>query len=86
MSKTIDYNELFNELQKYCDDENCCNAFRHISLLELQALNYLLDRLIIYCENLNQEELEDNECGDKVLELALLADALFTKDLRSEGE
>ena len=78
--KTKDYNELFADLQKACDEENVLNAFAYISLGELENLNYLLDRLIIFCENVDQEELEDCECGDKVLELYKLADTLFIKN------
>ena len=33
-----------------------------------------MDRLLIFCENIDSEELEDYECGDKVLELYKLAD------------
>lgn len=81
MSKSVDYNELFNDLQKDCTAENCCNAFANITLGELIELNYLLDRLLIFCENIDTEELEDYECGDKVLELYKLADTLFSRDL-----
>ena len=81
MSKTNDYNELFAELQKDCKRKNCCNAFAGITLGELIELNYLLDRLLIFRENIDTEELEDYECGDKVLELYRLADTLFSKGL-----
>ena len=81
MSKNVDYNELFDELQKTCCRENCCNVFANITLGELVELNYLLDRLLIFCENIDTEELEDYECGDKVLELYKLADTLFDRDL-----
>lgn len=76
-----DYNELFSELQKHCTHENCCNAFANITLGELIEMNYLLDRLLIFCENIDTEELEDYECGDKVLKLYKLADTLFDRDL-----
>lgn len=78
---SIDYNKLFAELQKNCVRENCCNAFSNISLAELIELNYLLDRVLIFCENIDSEELEDFEFGDKVLELYKLADTLFSRDL-----
>lgn len=81
MSGNVDYNKLFAELQKDCTRENCCNAFANITLWELKELNYLLDRLLIFCENIDTEELEDYECGDKVLKLYRLADALFSRDL-----
>ena len=81
MSKSVDYNELFAELQKNCNVENCCNAFANITLEELIELNYLLDRLLIFCENVDTEELEDCECGDKILKLYKLADTLFSRDL-----
>ncbi len=68
-------------MQKACDRENCCNAFANIALDELVELNYLLDRLLIFCENIDTEELEDYECGDKVLKLYKLADTLFARDL-----
>lgn len=77
----MDYNKLFDELQKHCTMENCCNAFADITLEELKELNYLLDRLLIFCENIDTEELEDFECGDKILELYRLADTLFSRDL-----
>ena len=32
-------------------------------------------------ENIDSEELEDYECGDKVLELYKLVDILFDRDL-----
>lgn len=76
-----DYNELFAELQKRCHLENCSNAFADITLGELVELNYLLDRLLIFCENIDTEELEDYECGDKILKLYKLADTLFSRDL-----
>lgn len=81
MDKSIDYNELFFELQKQCNADNYCNAFADINLGELIELNYLLDRLLIFCENIDTEELEDFECGDKVLKLYKLADTLFSRDL-----
>lgn len=81
MSKNIDYNKLFDELQKDCIRENCCNAFANIGLDELIELNYLLDRLLIFCENIDTEELEDYEYGDKVLSLYKLVDTLFSRDL-----
>ena len=75
-----DYNELFSELQKHCTRENCSNAFAYITLDELIIMNYLLDRLLIFCENIGTEELEDYECGDEVLKLYKLADTLFDRD------
>ena len=81
MDKVSDYNALFAELQKACDRSNCCNAFANITLGELKELNYLLDRLLIFCENIDSEELEEYECGDKILELYRLADTLFDRDL-----
>ena len=75
------YDEMFKELQKHCDRENCCNAFSNITLEELIELNYLLDRVLLFCENIDSEELEDFECGDKVLKLYELADTLFSRDL-----
>lgn len=81
MSKSVDYNELFAELQKDCNAKNCCNAFANITLEELLELNYLLDRLLIFCENIDTEELEECECGDKVINLYKLADTLFSRDL-----
>lgn len=77
----MDYNKLFYELQKICTRENCCNAFANITLDELVELNYLLDRLLLFCENIDTEELEDYECGDKILKLYRLADTLFSRDL-----
>lgn len=32
MDKSIDYNELFFELQKQCNADNYCNAFADINL------------------------------------------------------
>lgn len=81
MNKSVDYNDLFTKLQEDCDEENCCNAFADITLEELIELNYLLDRLTVFCENIDTEELEDFECGDKVLKLYNLADTLFSRDL-----
>ena len=81
MNKINDYNDLFAELQKECDFRNCSNAFANITLGELIELNELLDRLLIFCENIDIEELEDYECGDKVYKLYVLADTLFSKDL-----
>lgn len=81
MSENVDYNKLFTELQRDCNRKNCCNAFANITLEELIELNYLLDRLLLFCENIDTEELEDYECGDKVLKLYKLADTLFSRDL-----
>ena len=81
MSKSVDYNELFTALQKDCNAKNCCNAFANITLADMIELNYLLDRLLIFCENIETEELENYECGDKILELYKLADTLFDRDL-----
>ena len=55
MSKSVDYNELFSKLQKDCNAENCCNAFAYITLEELIELNYLLDRLLIFRENIETD-------------------------------
>lgn len=84
MSKVSNYNELFADLQKNCNEENVFNAFSYISLDELKELNFLLDRLIIFCDNIDEEELEDYECGTEVLKLGQLADALFTRTSRNE--
>ena len=80
-TKENKYNYMFAELQKQCERENCCNAFRHITLDELIELNYYLDRLIVFCENLDPEYLEDLECGDKILDFYRLANNLFDRDL-----
>ena len=85
MSKTNDYNELFTDFQKKCDAENVCNVFSCITLNELEKLNYLLDRVVLFCDNVDEDEVEDLECGEYILELGKLADTLFTKDLRKEG-
>lgn len=82
MAKVKDYNELFYDFRKLCEENNVCNAFNCITLEELEKLNYLLDRLILFHENTDLEELEDYECGDKVIELAELADMLFTRDIK----
>lgn len=81
-----DYNELFKKLQKACEYKNCCNAFKYITLEELDELNYLLDRLLIFCENIDREELEDYECGAEVFKLYQLADTLFDRDLNEDKE
>ena len=75
------YNYMFIELQKHCERENCCNAFRHITLYELIKLNYYLDRLLVFCENLDPEYLEDLECGDKIFDFYRLVNNLFDRDL-----
>ena len=81
MSENVNYNKLFTELQRDCNRRYCCNAFANITLEELIELNYLLDRLLLFCKNIDTEELEDYECGDKVLKLYKLADTLFSRDL-----
>lgn len=87
MSKDInyvevsDYNELFRDLQELCDSKNVCNLFRYINLYELEELNHLLDRLLLFVENINADELEDFECGNDVFKLYQLADMLFARDL-----
>lgn len=77
----VDYDKLFSDLQEACDFENVCNAFRCISLDELEQLNYFLDRLILFRDNNDEDEVEVMEFGDYVLKLAKLADALFLKDV-----
>lgn len=86
MSESVDYNKLFAELQKDCDLKNCDNAFACITLEELIELNYLLDRLLIFCENIDTEELENYECGDKIIHLYELADTLFLKSMKDSYE
>lgn len=81
MNEVINYNELFNKLQKDCDAKNCCNAFKYITLDDLIDLNHLLDRVIIFCENTTEEELDQYECGHEIYKLYDLADTLFTRDL-----
>lgn len=83
---SLNYNEMFDNLQALCDEENCCNAFRCITLEELKEINYLFDRLLLFCEDIDEDELEDYECGDKVLRLCQLVDTLFTRDLRTNRE
>lgn len=79
MSELKNYNELFAKLQKHCEWKNCGNAFSNITLEELIDLNHLLDRLLVYCDNVDQDELEDSICGDDVLNLCRLVDTLFDK-------
>ncbi len=81
MEKVDYYNELFSQLQSWCKNNNCCNAFAFISLQEIIELNYLLDRLLIFVENIDKDELEDFECGNEVLKLYRLVDTLMEKDL-----
>lgn len=83
-NKVNDYNELFHQLQLSCQENNCFNAFRCISFDELQELNYLLDRFLVFCENIDLEELDDYESGDDVHKLYKLVDTLFIKDDRLE--
>lgn len=78
---SVDYNKLFSELQKDCVVNNCCNAFANITLGELKELNYLLDRLLVFYENIDYDALEDYECGDEIHKLYLLVDTLFSRDL-----
>ena len=79
-----DYNELFENLQNNCDEQNVINAFSDITLGELEDLNYLLDRLIVFCENIDEEELEDFECGNEMIKLYKLANTLFTRSCRNQ--
>ena len=58
---SIDYNKMFSVLQEDCIRKNCCNAFAKITVDELVNLNNLLDRLIVFCENVDTDELEDCE-------------------------
>jgi hypothetical protein len=67
-----------------CDENNVCNAFNCISLYELDELNRLFDRLIIFCENIDEEELEDYECGGDILRLYKLIITLFDRDMERE--
>ena len=80
MSKVSDYNELFADLQEDCDENDMCNAFSCISLGELIELNNLLDRVIVFCDNADEDEVDDSN----IFKLGRLADALFTKDLRKD--
>lgn len=80
-TEVSDYNELFKGLQKLCDSKNAGNLFRYINLYELEELNYLLDRLLLFVENIDTDELEDFECGNDILKLYQLADKLFKRDL-----
>ncbi len=80
MEKVNDYNELFADLQENCDENDYCNAFSCISLNELIELNSLLDRLIVFCDNVDEDEIDD----PNIFKLAKLADSLFTKDLRKD--
>ena len=75
----MDYNAIMQDFEALCEEKGCCNAFKYASVADLEQLNYLLDRVLLFCEE-NEETLEDLEFGDKILELAQLADALFTKD------
>lgn len=83
MDKCIDYNALFAEVQKKCSAKDWCNAFANITLDEAMELNYLLDRLLLFVENIGIEafENEEFEFSDEILKLYRLADELFTRDL-----
>lgn len=75
------YNGLFERLQKHCTVTKKCNAFAYITFDELIELNDLLDRLNVYCDNVDREQIENQECGDCILELDKLVDTLITRYL-----
>lgn len=80
-----DYNKIFVELQKDCEEKGYCNAFYQIHLADLIDLNYLLDRFLVFCDEVGKEELEDyGQCGDEILELRKLVITLFDMDLEQK--
>lgn len=79
-----DFNHLFAELEKDCKEKEVCNAFEYITLGELIDLNELMDRVIVFAENADEEELEDMECGYEILKLYRLVDRLFTRYIEQD--
>ena len=79
-----DYNVLFLRFESYCVNNNWCNLFRYIQFDELDKLNFLLDRFLLFVENF-EGDLEDYEMGDEILKLYSLIENLLNRDLNSEG-
>lgn len=81
MDKNVyDYNKVFRSLDEDCKTQNICNAFHNITYADLMELNDLLDKVILFCDNISEEELEEVE-GYDILKLSKLVDQLFTKDM-----
>lgn len=85
MGETKNYNELFAELQKECDRKQYGNAFSRITLEELIDLNGLLDRVMVFCENFD-EDFDEFECGAEMLDLYRLVKTLFDKDFATQED
>lgn len=83
--ETNNYNDLFNQFEKNCERENIPNAFRYIQYYELEELNNLLDKVILFVDNIDSDELEDYECGDDIIKLYELAQTLFDRDIQLFG-
>lgn len=82
----IDYNFLFSELDKICYRDNCENLFRDITLADLVELNDLLHGFVIFCEGYKEEFFYDLDCGDKVFQLYILVNQLFSNSCDSRNK
>lgn len=75
----MSYDELYQELEKDCLEEDVLNVFSYMTLGEMKKMNFLLDRLMLFCQE-NETEIEDLDMGEYILELGKLAETLFNRD------
>lgn len=73
------YNPLFRSYELHCKENGLCNLFHYIEFYELEKLNFLLDRFLIFVENF-EGDLEDYDCGDELNRLYNLVKDLYDRD------
>ena len=76
----MSYDELYEKFEKMCVEEGVPNVFPYMSLADMEKMNFLLDRLMLFCQE-NEEELEELYFSEYVFELGNLAETLFDRDL-----
>ena len=79
-NQLYDYNKVFRDFDEECERQGICNAFHNISFADLLELNELLDKVLLFCDNVSEDELEDIE-GYDILKLRKLVDSLFSNSL-----
>lgn len=83
ITPTKDYNELFNRFNQYCVENSYPNAFLCLDFYDLDYLNRLFDRLLVFFDNINEEEIEDLD-GEEVIKLRDLIYDLFDRSIIAE--
>lgn len=85
MESRDDYNEILNAFAAECQEEGSLNLFGNIEINDLRQLNHLLDRFLVFMDELDyylndDNEIEDCQCGAEMMELKELVSNLYFRD------